>query len=91
MLDIQELTVIADYFILCTGSNPRQIAAIANAMDEALSDAGLRLLHREGGSDSGWLLLDFGDIICHIFGPMERDYYQLERLWAAAPRLLYVE
>ncbi len=91
MLDIREISTIADYFIICTGNNPRQINAVGDAMDEVLGKDGLHLLHREGNPDSGWVLLDFGDIICHIFGPMERDYYQLERLWAAAPRLLYVE
>lgn len=91
LLDIHELSIIADYFIICTGSNPRQINAIGEALDAALSKDGLPLLHREGNPDSGWVLLDFGDIICHVFAPMEREFYQLERLWAAAPRLLYVE
>jgi ribosome-associated protein len=91
MLDIRGLSILADFFIICTGTNPRQIAAIGDAMDEELSKAGGTLLHREGQADSGWLLLDFGDVICHIFGPKEREFYQLERLWAAAPRLTYVE
>ena len=92
LLDIRELTVIADYFLICTGSNPRQITAIADAIDEQLSKVGVNATHREGKSDSGWVLLDMeSDVICHIFGPMEREFYQLERLWSAAPRLLYVE
>jgi ribosome-associated protein len=60
-------------------------------VDESLSKDGYDRLHREGSPESGWMLLDFGDVICHIFGPMEREYYQLERLWGAAPRLMYVE
>lgn len=92
LLDIRELTVIADYFMICTGANPRQIAAIADAIDEQLDKVGVRVTHREGKPDSGWMLLDLeGDVICHIFGPLEREFYQLERLWSIAPRLLYVE
>ncbi len=91
LLDLRDLSIIADYFVICTGANPRQIAAIADAMSEQLSKLGVRVAHREGKPESGWLLLDFSDVICHIFGPMERDFYQLERLWSAAPRLLYVE
>ena len=91
LLDIHDLSIIADYFVICTGTNPRQIGAIASAVDEELGKMGEHLLHREGTPDSGWMLLDFGDVICHVFGPMEREYYQLERLWEAAPRLLYVE
>lgn len=91
LLDIREISIIADYFVICTGANPRQIAAIGSAMDEQLGKFGAQLVHREGKPESGWMLLDFGDIICHIFAPMERDFYQLERLWSAAPRMLYVE
>ncbi len=91
MLDIHELSVIADFFVICTGANSRQIAAIADAIDEMLSKEGVRVLHREGKPESGWVLLDFGDVICHVFGPVEREFYRLERLWSAAPRLLYVE
>lgn len=91
LLDIHELSIIADFFVICTGMNPRQISAIAEAIDEKLSEVGVRLVRREGKPESGWLLLDFGDVICHIFGPVEREFYRLERLWSAAPRLLYVE
>jgi ribosome-associated protein len=92
LLDIRELSVISDFFVICTGANPRQIDAIANSIDEQLGKFGYHVTHREGRSESGWILLDVGgEAICHIFGPRERDYYQLESLWNAAPRLLYVE
>jgi len=92
LLDIRELTIISDYFMICTASNPRQIGAIADAIDDELGKVGIHITHREGKPDSGWVLLDVGgDVICHIFGPMEREFYQLELLWSAAPRLLYVE
>jgi ribosome-associated protein len=91
LLNVRDLTVIADYFVICTGTNPRQIAAIADAVDEELGKAGVQVYHREGSANTGWVLYDFGDVILHVFGPMEREYYQLENLWSAAPRLLYVE
>jgi len=92
LLDIRELSIIADYFVICTGANPRQIGAIADGIDEQLGKLGVNVTHREGKPESGWLLLDLGgDVICHIFGPMEREFYQLERLWNAASRLIYVE
>jgi ribosome-associated protein len=91
LLDIRDVTTIADYFVICSGSNPRQIRAIADAIDEQLGEQGANLLHREGVAESGWILLDFGDIIVHIFGPREREYYRLERLWSGAKTVVYLQ
>jgi len=91
LLDIREVTTIADYFVICSGNNPRQIQAIAETIDEELAKQGARLLHREGNADNGWLLLDFGDIIVHIFGTKEREYYRLERLWSEAKTVVYLQ
>jgi ribosome-associated protein len=91
LLDIQGVSAFADYFVICTGANSRQIRAIASAIDEKLSEQGQPALHREGAPDSGWLLLDFGDIIVHIFGPKEREYYRLERLWSNAKTVIYLQ
>lgn len=91
LLDIRDVTTIADYFVICSGNNPRQIQAIADAVDEELSKQGARLLNREGSADSGWVLLDFGDIIVHIFGSKEREYYRLERLWNEAKTVVYLQ
>ncbi len=91
MLDIRELSVIADYFVICTGSNPRQIQAIASAVEDQLSEAKIPSRGREGNADTGWVLLDCGDVIVHIFGPMEREYYRLERLWSGAPTVVYLQ
>lgn len=91
LLDIQGVSAIADYFVICTGANSRQIRAIATAIDEKLSEHGLPALHREGVADSGWLLLDYGDVIVHIFGPKEREYYRLERLWSNAKTVIYLQ
>lgn len=91
LLDIRDVTTIADYFIICSGNNPRQIQAIADAIDEELGKQGATLLHREGVADTGWLLLDFGDVIVHIFGAREREYYRLERLWSEAKTVVYLQ
>jgi ribosome-associated protein len=91
MLDIQDITVIADYFVICSGNNSRQIQAIAEAIDEELGKQGVNLLHREGNADTGWVLLDLGGVIVHIFGPQEREYYHLERLWNNAKTVVYLQ
>ena len=91
LLDIREVTTIADYFVICSGNNTRQIQAIADAIDDELGKQGARALHREGVAESGWLLLGFGDVIIHIFGPKEREYYRLERLWSEAKTVVYLQ
>jgi ribosome-associated protein len=91
LLDIHEVTTFADYFVICSGTNRRQIQAIADAIDEQLSRQGASLLHREGDAETGWVLLDFGDVIVHILGPKEREYYDLERLWSGAKTVVYLQ
>lgn len=91
LLDIRDVSVIADYFVICSGNNNRQLQAIADAIDEELGKQGATLLHREGTADAGWVLLDFGDIVIHIFGPQEREYYRLERLWSEAKTVVYLQ
>ena len=91
LLDIREVTTIADYFVICSGNNTRQIQTIADTIDEELGKQGSRLVHREGNAETGWILLDFGDIIVHIFGPKEREYYRIERLWSDAKTVVYLQ
>lgn len=91
LLDIREVTTFADYFVICSGSNRRQIQAIAEAIDEQLSSQGASLLHREGDADTGWILLDFADVVIHVLGPKEREYYDLERLWSEAKTVVYLQ
>jgi ribosome-associated protein len=91
LLDIRDVSVIADYFVICSGANSRQLQSIADAIDEELSKQGAILLRREGTSGAGWVLLDFGDIVVHIFGPQEREYYRLERLWSEAKTVVYLQ
>jgi ribosome-associated protein len=76
-----------DYFVLCNGTNPRQIQAIAEAVDERLEKSGLRVTHREGYKQAEWVLLDYVDFVVHIFSEKARQFYDLERLWKSAKRI----
>jgi ribosome-associated protein len=91
LLGVGELTTLADYFVICSGGSERQLAAIADGITEGLKADGVRPIGREGGAGAHWLLLDYGAVIVHIFAPPERDFYQLERLWAEAPTLLRLQ
>ncbi len=84
MLDVRGVSSFADYFVICNGETGRQLKAIDEEVEYALKKEGISLHHREGTLDSGWLLLDFSDIIVHIFAPLEREYYRLDELWSQA-------
>lgn len=81
IIDISEVSVIADYFIIAGGSNKSQIQALSDTVDEVLGRAGLPLKQIEGYNNANWILLDFGDIIVHIFDKENRLFYDLERIW----------
>lgn len=85
MLDMRKVTLLADYYVLCDGSSVRQISAISDELIEKLKKAGTRSASVEGTPESGWILIDFGSVIVHIFSPAQRAYYQLEELWQDAP------
>ena len=91
MLDIRSLSIISDYFVICTGTSDRQVRAIAKDIDEQLGNRGLNAAHIEGMIDAHWVLLDYGSVIVHVFDPATRDYYRLEKLWAEAPRVLVIQ
>ena len=91
LLDLGELTTLADAFVICSGGTERQIAAIADGIVAGLRDEGIRAIGREGAAESHWVLLDFGSVIVHVFTPPERDYYQLERHWSGARIVLRVQ
>ena len=76
-----------DFFVMCSGTNPRQIQAIADAVDERLEALGLRVTHSEGYKQAEWVLLDYVDFVVHIFSEKARQFYDLERLWKSAKRL----
>ena len=84
LLDTRGVCSFADYFVICSGDSGRQVEAIYDEVEHTLKKKGILPHHREGTVDSGWLLLDFGDTIVHIFAPFEREYYQLDKLWSQA-------
>ena len=81
VIDIREISPIADYFIIANGTNQNQIQAMRDAADEALYKAGLTVKQEEGNQNSTWILMDYGDIIIHIFSKEDRLFYDLERVW----------
>jgi len=91
LLDIRRLTTIADYFVICSGASERQIAAITQAVLEEMDKESIAPLHSEGIGESGWVLLDYGSVIVHIFAPEVRDYYRLERLWSQALTVVRIQ
>ena len=82
LLDARGVCNFTDYFVICSGETERQFKPIFEVVEQKLKKEGVSPLHREGVSDSGWLLLDYGDVIVHIFAPAEREYYQLDSLWS---------
>ena len=91
MLDLRGLTTIADYFVICTAANERQLRAVLRALDEDLVAAGARNPRIEGSPETGWVLLDFNDVIVHLFSPEQREFYRLERLWKQAQPIVVVQ
>lgn len=91
MLDLRGLTTIADYFVVCTAESERQLRAVANAIDEELVKSGSRQPRIEGSAETGWVLMDFSDIIVHVFSPEQREFYRLERLWKQAQPVVVVQ
>ena len=92
LLDIRGISLIADYFVICTAGSERQTAAILKDLGEkVLADFRRKPLHSEGAADSGWVLLDYGDVIVHIFSPSQRSFYNLEQLWAAATPIVRLQ
>ena len=87
VLDLRKTNAFTDYFLICTGANPRQVHAIADAIEEALKALKVRPAHVEGYQRAEWILLDYFDFIVHIFSPSARQFYGLERLWGEATRI----
>ncbi|MHB1421452.1 MAG: ribosome silencing factor [Bacillota bacterium] len=84
VLDLQGITLIADYFVICNGVSSTQVQAIAKSVEEKMHDSQYALLRSEGFQDARWILLDFGSIVVHIFQEEIRRFYDLERLWGDA-------
>ncbi|HSM74708.1 MAG TPA: ribosome silencing factor [Desulfobacterales bacterium] len=87
VLDVHDLTSLADYFIICSGKSNRQVSAIADHVQRELKIAGIRPLSVEGAREGHWVLLDYGYVVIHVFYEPVRHFYDLEGLWADAPRV----
>jgi ribosome-associated protein len=91
LLDIRAMSTIADYFVICSGTSERQLQAIYEAVQMGLRELGARLLHTEGTSASGWILMDYGAVIVHVLSPPTRRYYNLEQLWKDAKTVVRIQ
>lgn len=87
VLEIEGLSSIADYFILMSGNSERQVVAIAEEIEDKMTEMGIDPINKEGKQTGRWLLLDYGDIIVHVFHKEEREFYNLEKLWIDAKTL----
>ncbi len=87
VLDLKEISSLCDYFVITSASSIRQVKAMAESVKEHMEEQGYDLLHHEGFRQARWILLDYGDVVVHLFVTEERDHYQLERIWKDAPLL----
>ncbi len=85
VLDVRDVSSVTDYFLVCSGRSTTHVETITDAIRDALKREGIRPLHAEGVAESGWILLDYGDVLVHVFLEDTRAYYALERLWGDAP------
>lgn len=87
-IEVAELLVVTDFFVIATGRTDVQVRAIADEVEHGLLErGGIKPIGREGVSEGTWILLDYGDLVIHVFQPSERSFYRLEKLWGDAPRL----
>ena len=85
ILNMQNLSFLTDYFVIVSAGNTTLVKAIADEIDDKMAEAGVPCKHKEGYGEGRWVLVDFGDVIVHVFLEEERDFYNLEQLWADAP------
>lgn len=91
LLDLRGLSSVADFFIICSGNSDTHVEGISNIIEEKLNENDTKLWHREGGKRASWVLLDYIDVIVHIFTEEAREFYGLERLWGDAPKTEYAD
>jgi ribosome-associated protein len=91
VLDLRNTPAFTDHFVLCSGQNPRQVKAIADAIEEVMRGAKIKPSHIEGYDRAEWILMDFFTFIVHVFSPQTRQFYSLERLWGDAERVEFSE
>jgi ribosome-associated protein len=91
LIDLQDIAIFADYFVICSGSTDRMIQALVDSSIDQVKKEFRINARVEGQAEDGWMLVDYGDIILHIFSPQRRDYYRLEELWSEGKVLLHVQ
>ena len=91
MLDIRSICSFADYFVICSGDSNRQLEAISEEISKTLKHEGITPHHSEGTADSGWVLIDFGSVIVHLFSAQQREYYHLDELWNEAVPVIRIQ
>jgi len=91
LLDVREVTPIADYFLICSGSTERQVKALVEEIRDRLKERGINPMGVEGSAVSGWVLMDYSDVIVHVFMPSVRQFYDLEGLWKNARTVVRIE
>lgn len=87
VLDLTKLSAFTDFFVICTGNSDRHVQAIADSIEDAMRKKGVRLIGEEGYRLGHWVVLDYADVVAHIFHPTEREHYRLDRLWHDVPRV----
>jgi ribosome-associated protein len=91
LLDARKVCDFADYFVICSGGSSRQLQSIYDEIEHVLKNKGAVPIHSEGTMDSGWMLLDYGAVIVHVFAETERDFYQLDKLWEEATPVVRIQ
>lgn len=91
LLNMEELSPVTDYYVIGSASNSMSVKTICDNIEDKLAEEGVFPLHKEGYAEGRWILLDYGDVVAHIFLEEERDFYNLEQLWADAPSEAFVE
>lgn len=91
ILNLRKLTTITDYFVICTGDSDTQVKAIADEVDKEMRDEGIKPWHTEGYQALNWVLIDFVDVVVHVFKKEIREFYNLEKLWGDAPTVEVVD
>ncbi len=91
LLNMEGLSSVTDYFVICSASNSKLVQAIADNIEDKLAELEVVPAHKEGYSEGRWVLLDYGDVVAHIFLEQERNFYNLEQLWADAPSEVFEE
>lgn len=91
LLDLRSISIIADFFVICSGASERQINALTRSLIERAAELGYPSKRIEGASEGGWVLVDFQDVIVHVFSPQQRAFYRLDELWKDAQPLLVIQ